>query len=247
MNPTPPQTARKFDYPTSDGRPMAETELHADLLVDLIRTLRGYYQDEPMVCVSGNILVHYQPGNRRRHVSPDVFVVFGVPARRRDYYLLWEEKPLDLVIELTSASTRREDTEEKMALYQDVLKVKEYFLFDPRGEYLDPPLQGYRLRAGHYRPIRPRQRRLPSQTLGLHLEQVGDQLRLYDPATGQWLPTPAERTVRAEQAQQEAEAGRQRAEQAQREAQEDRQRAEQESERLRHEVEELRRRLGERQ
>jgi hypothetical protein len=31
-----------------------------------------------------------------------------------------------------------------MAIYQDTLCVRECFLFDPDGDYLDPPLQGYR-------------------------------------------------------------------------------------------------------
>ena len=89
-------------------------------------------------------------------------------------------------------STRKEDTEKKYVLYRDVLKVKEYFLFDPRGDYLAPPLQGYRLRAGRYVPIKPVADRLPSLVLGLHLERAGRDLRLWNPATEQWLLTPEE-------------------------------------------------------
>ena len=81
---------------------------------------------------------------------------------------------------------------EKFGLYQDVLKVREYFLFDPHNEYLKPPLQGYRLRKGRYGRIRPVKGRLPSHVLGLHLERNGKDLRLYDPAAGQWLPTHEE-------------------------------------------------------
>ena len=40
--------------------------------------------------------------------------------------------------------------------------------------------------------------RLPSKVLGLHLERDGTQLRLWDPATGERLPTPNERAERAE-------------------------------------------------
>jgi acyl-CoA reductase-like NAD-dependent aldehyde dehydrogenase len=47
--------------------------------------------------------------------------------------------------------------------------------------------------------------RLPSRVLGLHLEGHGKELRLFNPATGEWLPTLAESTARAEQAAAQAE------------------------------------------
>jgi Uma2 family endonuclease len=185
--------SREIDYPTSDGRPMAETDLHRDLMVELIETLQTRYASDKMAYVSGNLLVYYERGNRRRHVAPDVFVVKGVRKRKREYYLLWKEaKGLDLAIELTSKSTRKEDLVVKKALYRDVLKVREYFLFDPRAEYLKPALQGFRLENGDYVQIEPVDGRLPSEVLGLHLEAHGAELRLWDPATGRWLPTNQE-------------------------------------------------------
>src|SRR5262245_33588473 len=184
---------RKVVYPTSDGKPMAETDDHRELMVDLIETKKAHFIDEPNVYVSGNLLMYYVPGDPRRHVSPDVFVVFGVPKHNRDYYLVWEEgKGPDVVFELTSKSTRREDQVTKLELYRDILKVKEYFLFDPHGDYLDPPMQGYRLRGGRYARIRPVKNRLPSQVLGLHLERDEKQLRLYDPKSRRRLLTPQE-------------------------------------------------------
>jgi Uma2 family endonuclease len=137
-----------------------------------------------------------------------VFVVIGVPRDKdRDYYLVWEEGYApQLVIELTSRSTKEEDLEEKFRLYRDVLKVQEYFLFDPYAEYLTPPLRGYRLQNGRYVRIKPIDGRLPSEVVGLHLERDGRQLRLYVPATGQWLPTPQERAENAEERAENAEA-----------------------------------------
>jgi Uma2 family endonuclease len=211
---------------------MAETDDHRELMADLIKTLQAYYAVDPMVYVSGNLLLYYERGNKRRHISPDVFVVKGVPKRNRPNYLVWAEgRGPDVVIELTSSSTRKEDEEKKLKLYRDTLKVREYFLFDPLGDYLQPPMKGYRLRAGKYVVIRPVQDRLPSQVLGLHLERDGKNLRLYDPATGQWLPTPGEEVAQAKQARQQAEQVAQR--------------TEAENEQLRREVEELRRLLTE--
>jgi len=201
---------------------MAETDHHRDLMFDLIKTLDHKYVNEPMVYVSGNLLIFYEPGNRRRHVAPDVFVVKGVPKRRRPNYLVWEERRPNAAIELTSSSTRKEDEEEKFELYQNVLRIPEYFLFDPFGDYLKPPMKGYRLRQGKYAPIRPVNGRLPSKELGLHLERSGTDLRLYDPSTGLWLPTPLEMIAQAELGRRQAEA---------------------ENERLRREIDELSRRL----
>src|SRR5262245_46870281 len=64
-------------------------------------------------------------------------------------------KAPDLVIELTSESTSEEDLDEKFQLYQDVLKVGDYFLFDPLDEYLQPSLKGYHLKKGRYVAIEP--------------------------------------------------------------------------------------------
>ena len=74
---------REVDYPTSDGKPMAETDVHRDLMIDLIQTLEDRFAADPEVYVSGNILMFYEEGNRRRHVSPDVFVVRGIPKLPR--------------------------------------------------------------------------------------------------------------------------------------------------------------------
>ncbi len=193
---------REIDYPTSDGKPMAETELHLNDQIDVIQTLKDYFEREPMVYVGGNMLVFYEEGNRRKHLAPDVFVVRGVEKKKnvRDYYLIWKEgKSPELVIEVTSKTTKNEDKKRKWALYRDVLGVTEYILFDPTEDYLKPSLQGFRLVAGEYLPIELVAGRLPSQVLGLHLERDGRELRFFDPATGSRLPTKVERTEQAEQ------------------------------------------------
>lgn len=240
---------RVIHYPTSDGKPMAETDLHRDDMVDTIHMLQDYYTDRPGVYVSGNLLLYYEEGNPRRHVSPDVLVSLGIPREpRRDYYLVWKEgKAPDFVAEITSKTTRREDQKTKFVIYRDVLKVPEYVLFDPRGDYLKPALQGYRLVGGDYVAIEPVAGRLPSEILGLHLERDGDRLRLFDPATGEYLLTRLERQQSAER---RAEVERQRAEAERQRADEQRQRAEsaeaaerriaEENERLRREIEALR-------
>ena len=128
---------------------------------------------------------------------------------QRPNFLLWEEgHPPRFVIELTSSSTRKADIGKKFELYRDVLKVREYFLFDPNGDYLKPPMQGWRLVKGVYKSIRPVEGRLPSETTGLHLERDGKILRLWNPETKTWLPTPMERVEEAERSRDDAQRAR---------------------------------------
>jgi Uma2 family endonuclease len=225
-----PPTKRKVDYPTSDGKPMAETELHWQVMVDAVETLREYYATDPMVHVGGNLLLFYEEGNRRKHVSPDAFMVRGIPKfPLRDYYLLWEEgKPPDVVIEITSKTTRQEDQKKKRVLYRDVLKIPEYFQFDPTEDYLKPSLQGVRRVGDEYVPIEPVDGRLPSAILGLHLERSGWELRLWDPVRGRRLLTRGEQR---DVAQQRADEERQRADEERQRADEERQRADEERQR----------------
>ena len=194
---------------------MGETDLHRTLMADLIGTLMRYYKGQ-QVYVSGNLLLFYRQKDKRRHVSPDVLVTKGLGMYPRLNYILWQEKlPPNFVIEITSASTRREDTKDKFELYRDEINVAEYFVFDPNGEYLNPQLQGWRLAGGEYLPIPLVERRMPSEQLGLHLEADGNQLRLYNPATRRWLPTLSEEI---EERDQELEKSRRKAAKATEEA-----------------------------
>ena len=183
--------AREITYPESDGKPMAETPYHMRAMIDAIETLRLWFAPNHRIYVWGNLFVYYVPNNQRKSFSPDVMVVKGVDRDRpRRVFKIWEEgRGPSAIIEITSRKTRAEDTGKKFQLYQDVLKVREYFLFDPLEEYLKPPIKGYRLRRGAYVPIETEEARVPSKELGLHLEKHGNALRFWNPETGRWLPT----------------------------------------------------------
>jgi Uma2 family endonuclease len=196
---------REVEYPTSDGKPMAETDRHVALILHAVAALRTHYAARPDVYVAGNNFLYYREGDPTARVSPDTYVVFGVPMRLRDSYKAWEEEGRlpDVVFEFTSRKTRSEDTGRKRELYERVLKVPEYFLFDPRGDYLNPRLQGYRLLEDGYVPLEPVEGRLYSERLRLELVQQGVGLRFFDPARGEWLPTHEEAATRAREAEEE--------------------------------------------
>ncbi|RMF29332.1 MAG: Uma2 family endonuclease [Chloroflexi bacterium] len=187
-------------YPVSDGKPLAETDVHIEQIIYLREALADRFRDDPQVYVAANLFVYYEEGDPSQVVAPDVFVVKGVPKRQRRIFQVWKEgKGPDVVFEITSRRTRREDLGPKKGTYE-VLGVQEYFLFDPLGEYLDPPLLGFRLAEWGYRPIE--EDPLVSRVLGLELHVEGNFLRLVDPKTGEKLLTPLE----AQEARRRAEA-----------------------------------------
>jgi Uma2 family endonuclease len=210
--------ATQVYYPESDGKPMGETDVHIDALIYLREALRDHFRDDPQMYVAGNMLLYYEEGNPAACVAPDVFVVQGVAKGERRTYRLWEEgRPPIVVFEITSHGSRLEDLGTKRVVYA-MLGVQEYFLYDPLGEYLRPPLQGYRLQEGEYQRIPPGgEGRLTSQALGLELRVEEGRLRLVNPATAEHLLTPAEalmarRVAAARASQAEAELERLRAE-----------------------------------
>ena len=183
-------------YPSSDGLPLAENDWQLRAIFDAFGKLKIRYQDRPDVYVSGDLLIYYEEGNPRKSVAPDVFVVFGAASHARNVYKLWEEpKAPDFVLEVASKNTWREDLGRKRALYAE-LGVREYWLFDPKDEYFDPPLQGLVLRDGAYRPLPALMengaRTIRSEVLGLDLRADSGELRFRDPATGQYLKSHAE-------------------------------------------------------
>ena len=182
-----------IDYPSSDGKPLAENDLQARAILYAFGALRVRYRERRSdVYVSADLLIYYEEGNPRVSVAPDVFVVFGVEDHPRMSYKVWEEgKGPDFVLEVASPNTWEEDVERKPDIYAG-LGVREYFLFDPRSEYLSPRLQGYRLVDGTYERLTAvesidRTLTLHSEVLGLELRAKGEEMRFRDPATGETL------------------------------------------------------------
>jgi len=199
-------------YPESDGRPMGETDIHRDAMVRHIELLRHYYEGQ-QVYVSGDLLVYYEQGNPKKFVVPDAFVAQGIEPGQRRIYKVWVERKVpDVVIETTSRKTKRKDTIDKPDLYAR-LGIQEYFLFDPTQEYLDPPLQGYRLVGDGYLPIvADGQGAIVSQVLALRLQIEKGKLALYRLDNGERLLTDAERAARAAEAREQETVARQAAE-----------------------------------
>ena len=194
-------------YPESDGQPMGETDKHIQLMIDLRMALQTFFLADEQVYVGSNLMCYYVEGDTSQSISPDVFVVRGAAKHERRVYKFWEEPAPNVVLEISSRKTRKEDLGKKKDLYA-WLGVREYFVFDP--EYkLQPPLRAFRLHGSDLVAEIVTNNRVWSAELGLELVNNGTTLRLWTPQTSEFLRTPAEeaaaRYVEAA-ARQEAEA-----------------------------------------
>src|ERR687886_86325 len=206
----------EIEYPSSDGEPMAESDITRDYLTYSVEALKLYFQGNSDVYVSANSFVYYEEGNKAAVVAPDVYAVFGVRKRKRDNYKVWQEGGItpQFVLEITSATTQDVDQETKPETYRS-LGVREYFQYDPSGDYLNPILQGVRLVNGQCEPIEDNNIAfdslwLYSEVLGLELHIVSGELRFRNPQTGEFLKTYQQ----SEQARLAAESAFQQSEQA---------------------------------
>jgi Uma2 family endonuclease len=204
------------ELPKEDGIPL-ESNRHRLLMNLLIEILSYHLRDRRDYFVSGNMFLYYSALQQKKNDfrGPDVFVVLDTEHKQRDSWVAWEEdgKYPNVIIELTSESTAAIDRGDKKRLYEKVLRIPEYFIYDPATH----ALEGYELQNWAYVPIQPTAAgRLPSRQLGLELglwegpfqEFTDTWLRFYQP-DGTLVPIYGEAK---EMERQKAEAERQKAE-----------------------------------
>ncbi len=186
------QTITELEYPESDGRPMGETDLHRRRMMRIQNLLEHRYRGQ-RVYVACDLLAYYTEGMPHDYLVPDNFVVKDIEPGDRRTYKVWEEgQPPQVVFEVTSRGTRREDEVHKPGIYARI-GVRELFLYDPTSDYLCPPLQGFRLDSGS--PIRieaDAAGRIASDELGIALSLDGAKLVMTDKESGNVLQTAAE-------------------------------------------------------
>jgi Uma2 family endonuclease len=197
-------------YPSSDGEPVAETYDHLYALLTTLEVLKQYLTGRQATVLADQFL-YYAQGFPRLRIAPDVMVIFDVEPGGRDNYKTWEEGQVPVVIfEMTSKGTQDQDKTFKRTLYEQ-LGVLEYWLFDPKGEWIEEKLQGYRLRGETYEPITDSR----SEPLQLRLVVEGKLIGFYREDTGEKLLIPDELAQALQLAEERAEQERQQREQAQ--------------------------------
>ena len=206
-------------YPSGDGEPMAENDHQFEAITYAANALKIWFRDVSTVYVAGDMLIYYKRGDNRVRVAPDVFVVPGAKGSHpRQSWIIWAEGAVPrFVLEVASKSTWTRDAGDKRRIYAE-MGVWEYWRFDPEnGRYFREVLIGERLVDGKY--ARMEVRRGADGTLRGHSDflrldlcvRPDGQIRLYDPAAGEWLLSHGEAvSERDEAARRAQEAARER-------------------------------------
>jgi Uma2 family endonuclease len=219
------------EYPSGDGTPLAETFAHVYAILMALEVLKQFLEGQQATVLANQFMYYVKEGAKRR-VAPDVMVIFGVEPGGRDSYVIEKERAVpSVVFEMTSPGTKAEDKGKKKRTYADI-GVQEYWLFDPKGEWIKDKLDGYRLitaeeegiLVNRYEPITDG----ISQPLGLRLVVEGDLIGFYRLDNGQKLLIPSELAAELRRTSLILEQERQRADQAEERAREAEQQAENE-------------------
>ena len=218
------------ELPSEDGIPM-ETQRHKLQMDLLLYPLLPWLKDREDGYVGANMFVYFSSSQLKNQDfrGPDLFVVLGVPKGERKSWVVWEEgKAPDVIIELLSEKTAQEDKTTKKQIYQEGLRIPEYFWYDP---FNPEDFAGFTLTDGIYQPLSfDSQNKLISQRLGLSLvrwqgvyQEINTVWLRWADLAGNILPTGEEK---AQEAQQKAQQAEQKAQQAQQKVQETQQKAE---------------------
>lgn len=171
------------ELPYDDGIPL-ESQRHRLQMNLLIEPVELAWADRDKFFVNGNMFVYFSPNQVMDYDfrGPDFFVVLGVPKRERKSWVVWQEgKGPDVIIELLSESTAHFDKTEKKRIYQNRLRVPEYFWFDP----FTADWAGFSMQKGVYQPIRPdKAGRLMSTQMNLALVRWDG---VYSDVEARWL------------------------------------------------------------
>jgi Uma2 family endonuclease len=216
--------------PCDDGEPM-ETQRHKMQMDLLIETLYPWLEARDNGYIGGNMFIYYSSDQLKNQdfKGPDFFAVLDVPKTERKSWVVWEEgKAPDIVIELLSESTAKQDKTTKKLVYQNQMRVPEYFWYDP---FNPQDWQGFRLVGGSYQALElDSSDRYLSEKLNLALvrwqgdyQGVDTMWLRWITLDGQLLPTKTELVQQAQsqarQAQNQARQAQSQAQQAQAEAQ----------------------------
>ena len=190
--------------------------------------LLQYLGNPETTIVSGERYIVPVPGTpSNQRIAPDMLISFHAnPALYRQdnsYVISRQGKPPDLVMEIASERTGKNDVEDKPARYA-ALGIPEYWRFDETGGFHGSRLAGDRLVNGRYEPIAVEEvedgvLQSYSTTLNLYIRWEHGKLGWHDPETGQHIATFEYERSRADAAETRATAAEARARELEQELQ----------------------------
>ena len=191
--------------------PPREPDMHQfNSLMSVGNSLLAHFADRDDVLISGQGYLRHVGSNDAEIFAPDLVVAFGVVpgaiVARNGYVIGEVGKPPDFVLEIASRSTGRRDYTVKRDGYARY-GVGEYWRFDHTGgRFHDAALAGDVLVEDVYEPVEITHELDGliwghSAVLDLDLCWDEEELRLRNPATGEYLPTPEEQRAAREAAE----------------------------------------------
>ncbi len=119
-------------FPSSDGKPMAESTTQFRWIVTIKEGLEALFADRDDIFVAGDLLWYVDRTNPADVMAPDAMVVFGRPKGERRSYRAWVEDEVvpQVVFEVASYTNTPAEMAEKRRRY-DARGVEEYYFYDP--------------------------------------------------------------------------------------------------------------------
>jgi Uma2 family endonuclease len=152
----------------TDGEPL-ETQWHMLQIGLLLELVAHWFRDRDDYFAGGNMFIYFseEQARNRDYRGPDFFYVDGVSRLpMRPYWAVWQEggRYPDVIIELLSPTTAKEDRTTKRVLYERTFRTHEYFCYDPETEQLEGWRLGIRTRYGTI---------LPNERGWMEVEELG--------------------------------------------------------------------------
>ncbi|OPH11074.1 Uma2 family endonuclease [Cylindrospermopsis raciborskii] len=147
-----PTLPTQDELPYDDGVPM-ESPRHKLQLEILTETLTPWLEQREDGFMGGDMFVYFSANEVKTEdfKGPDFFAVLGVPKGERKSWVVWQEgKGPDVIVELLSESTAKTDKTTKKSIYQNQMRVPEYFWYDP---FNPEDWKGFKLINGVYKPL----------------------------------------------------------------------------------------------
>lgn len=192
-------------YPEEREDDMGEASIHIKLITNFLQMLLHFFHQSEDVFLSANMNLYYEEGNSRRWLAPDLLIAFGVPNAERSSYLLWREKVFpQVVFEIASEKTWRNDLIEKLDFY-DEFGAEEYYILDPEFAYLPAPMLAFHRQGERLLTAPVSDDRIFSPRLGLEIVRTDNSFRLFNPQTKVFLLTLEESEEKRHQLESELE------------------------------------------
>ena len=128
------------ELPDDDGEPL-ESDKHRQQMALSIETLQLALAEHEDIYIGGNLGLYFSETQVKKNDvrAPDVMIVLDTIRRARKSWVVWGEngRTPNVILELLSASTEAQARGVKMRIYSNILRVPEYYFFDPWDGYLE--------------------------------------------------------------------------------------------------------------